>query len=229
MGPDEVAATTDVLGRVPDAVARWSEGNAALDPFDVEILDAPIRSLSETSPGRFWVGPGDVRRAIERFASPRTYDSIFCVWPTDGTFDLCGWGCSIGPSGEAHGAGFSSIISDTWQGYPDRLHPEEGFVHEWLHQVDSVYRDLGLEDTELPGLHDVADRMSARARSFEPYGRTYPEYEAETGTWQPWYRDLMTGTVGTKDSETEPLGLTPERWALRPGRPGRLTGASGSP
>ena len=91
------------------------------------------------------------------------------------------------------------------------------------------FRDLGLDDSQLPGLHDVADRTSARGRTVEPYGRTYPDYESETGTWQPWYRDLMTGTVGTKDSETEPLGLTPERWALRPGRPGRLTGASGSP
>jgi hypothetical protein len=91
-----------------------------------------------------------------------------------------------------------------------------------------VYRDLGLDDTALPGLHDVADRTSARGRAVEPYGRTYPDYESETGTWQPWYRDLMTGTVGTKDSETGPLGLTPERWALRRDRPAQPASASGS-
>ena len=76
---------------------------------------------------------------------------------------LCGWGCTVGPGPGTKGAGFSSIISDGWAGYPDRLHPEEGFVHEWLHQVESVLRSRGVGPDVLPGLHDVDGRTSCRS------------------------------------------------------------------
>ena len=49
-----------------------------------------------------------------------------------------------------------------------------------------------------------------------PFGRGYVDYERQTGTWQPWYRDLLTGTVGPKGAERAPVGMTPERWARRP-------------
>jgi hypothetical protein len=184
--------------------------------FDIVVIDEPIRSLTMSAPGQFWVAPNDVRAAIDRHAPAGAYDSIICVWPTDGSFGLCGWGCSRGPTDESNGAGFSSIISDDWQAHATRLFPEEGFVHEWLHQVEAVYRGLGLTEAALPSLHDVADRTSTRARDVAPFGRDYPDYERETGSWQPWYRDYMTGTVGPKGNERAPVGLTPERWALRP-------------
>ena len=33
--------------------------------------------------------------------------------------------------------------------------PEQGYVHEWLHQVESVYRALGVSEDDLPPLHDA--------------------------------------------------------------------------
>lgn len=42
------------------------------------------------------------------------------------------------------------------------------------------------------------------------------DWERATGSWRPWYRDLMTGTVGQAPGEQPALrGLTPERWARR--------------
>ena len=94
--------------------------------------------------------------------------------------------------------------------------PEHGFVHEWLHQVESVYRRLGVGDDDLPDLHDVADRRTTRTDAPDR-SETYVEHERRTGSWRPWYRDLMTGTVGPKSGEAARVrGLTRERWLRRP-------------
>jgi len=221
MSEPELTEMLRILRRTPDAVAEWSEGNAAFDEFEIRVLEEPITHLTAVRPGVYWVAAEDIAGVIDRYVPRGRWDSVFLVYPTDGSFPQCGWACSVGPTPAANGAGFSSITSDRWEPDMHRLFPEEGFVHEWLHQVEGMYRELGLTERSLPTLHDVADRTSARARSFAPYGRGYVEYERETGTWQPWYRDLMTGTVGRKGREREPLGLTPERWALRRGREAR--------
>ncbi len=94
--------------------------------------------------------------------------------------------------------------------------PEHGFVHEWLHQVESVYRRLGLGEDDLPALHDVADRRTTRADAPDRV-ETYVEHERRTGSWRPWYRDLMTGTVGPRSGEAPRVrGLTRTRWLRRP-------------
>jgi len=212
MSTAELHATTGVLASVPAAVSRWSEGNAAIEPLDIHVVDGPLDRLSEAGSGRFWPAPRDVGEEIRRHARRGEYDSVFVVWPTDGTLPLCGWGCSIGRSNDARGAGYSAIISDHWAGYATRDYPEEGFVHEWLHQVESAFRELGVGEDRLPGLHDVEGRTSARGSDVAPFGRAYVEHHAGTDTWQPWYRDLMTGAVAPRDGERAPLGLTPELW-----------------
>lgn len=215
MSDPELEEILRVLRTVPDSVAGWSEGNAEFTEFDIRVLDEPVRHLSSSGPNAFWVGPGDVAGELARLAHPGRYDSVFVIHPSDDSYPRCGWGCTIGPTRDAGGAGFSSIVSDRWEPDRHRLFPEEGFVHEWLHQVEAMYRATGLAFHDLPDLHDVADRTSARATTLPPFGRGYVDYERETGTWQPWYRDLMTGTVGPKGAEQSPVGLTAERWARR--------------
>jgi hypothetical protein len=211
----ELAEMLRVLAALPAAVDAWSEGNAALEMERVEVLDEPIRSLTRVDATRWWVAPSDVRAALGRFAAGRAFDSIFLVYPTDGSFPLCGWGCSAGPSEASAGAGWSSIISDHWQEGARNPHPEQGFVHEWLHQVEAMYRGSGVLGAEaFPDLHDVDGRTSTRLDE-PPFGRPYVDWERETGSWQPWYRDLMTGTVSPKGIERSPVGMTRDRWALR--------------
>ena len=215
MSRAEVMAITAVLDALPAAVDTWSEGNARWDPFVVRVIDEPLRTLSDSGGGRFWPAPQDVSDALAANVSRGEFDSVFVIWPSDGKVPLCGWGCSIGPTHEVGGAGYSAIIDDHWQGYAAREFPEEGFIHEWLHQVESVYRALGVGENRLPGLHDVDGRTSARGLDLPPFGDGYVGWHARTDTWQPWYRDLMTGTVGLKPGERPPLGLTPSRWARR--------------
>ena len=219
MSDPELTEILRVLRTMPESVASWSEGNAAFDEFDIRVVDEPIRRLSSAGPNAYWVGPDDVRDHLDGLVRPGRWDSVFVVHPSDESYPRCGWGCSIGPSRDLGGAGFSSIVSDRWEPDQRRLFPEEGFVHEWLHQVEAIYRASGVPVHELPDLHDVADRTSARETTLAPFGRGYVDYERETGTWQPWYRDLMTGTVGPKGGERSPVGLTAARWAAR--RPDR--------
>ena len=157
-------------------------------------------------------------------ATGARYDAVYALWPTPDDVPRCGWGCSLGPSDATFGAGFSSISTDHWRTLATDPDPAQGYVHEWLHQVEAVYRGLGVSETELPPLHDAGAFTSARSADEPPYGRSYAEYhDGGARTWSPWYRDWMTGRLrpaGTPGSATDgrtPIGLTPERWARQGG------------
>jgi hypothetical protein len=215
MSAEEIAATVDVLERVPAAVRTWSENRAALDMHVAPPLEAPVTTLTPIGDGRWWVGPDDLPKSAWRSLRADAVDAVFVLWPSGGALPLCGWGCTVGPGPGTLGAGFSSIVSDGWAGYPERLHPEEGFVHEWLHQVESVLGGRGVGPDVMPNLHDVDGRTSCRRTDLPPHGRTYVQHHAATDTWQPWYRDLMTGTVRGRDRhEPECLGLRRRHWAM---------------
>ena len=206
MSEAELAEIVRVLRSVPESVAAWSDGTAGFDAFEIRVIDEPVRHLSATGPDRFWVGPRDIASVIDRHVGRGKWDNVFLVHPTDGSYPQCGWGCSIGPSAAANGAGFSSIVSDRWQADHVRLFPEEGFVHEWLHQVEGTYRNHGLPLHELPDLHDVDGRTSATA--------------GDRGAVRPWLRRLRA-----PDGH---LAAVVSRPADRDGRPeGRRAGARG--
>lgn len=229
----EREAVTGVLERLPSTVAAWSEGLAALEPMHLVEVRRPLASLSSVGEGRWWAGPRDCRDELVELTGDRPYDSIIVLWPSVPDLPLCGWGCTVGPSEATFGAGFSSIASDHWPTLATDPDPEQGYVHEWLHQVEAVYRALRVGEAELPPLHDAASFTSVRPASEPPFGRSFAEYHdgvlapGDRGrsalpaarTWAPWYRDWMTGRL--RAVETPPgadapaIGLTPERWALR--------------
>lgn len=241
MAREERAAVEAVLETIPATVAAWSEGSATLEPFDLVAVRRPIPALSSSGGGRWWVGPREVRPELEDVAATGArYDSVFAIWPGDPDIPQCGWGCTLGPSDQTLGAGFSSISSDHWRTLASDPDPQQGYVHEWLHQVESIYRDLGLSERDLPPLHDAGAFSSIRPVVEPPFGRSFAAYHDGWGgrdgrpgarTWSPWYRDWMTGRLrpaagsdggptrddGLAGDETPepPIGLTPERWSLR--------------
>ena len=216
MSDAEVAACHEMLARVPAAVAAWSDGNARLEPVEIVTADRAVHGLAPVG-GGWWLDPESARPVLERLVAPTTpIDSVIALYPSDGDRRLtAAWGYTWGHVGWLGGAGFSAIVSDPWQGWEGMVDAEHGFVHEWLHQVESSYRALGLTLEELPTLHDVADRRTTRSDVADRV-ETYVEHEGRTGSWRPWYRDLMTGTVGPKTGEGPAVrGLTPDRWARR--------------
>jgi hypothetical protein len=215
MPADEVDAHVAILRTVPSAVSAWSEGNAVLDPFEVRVVEGtPMDRLHRHGSG-WWPSPESQQELLAEHVRQGRYDSVILVWPGDATLAGGAWGLTLGPSHAAGGAGYSAITSGSWQMYRTATDPAHGFVHEWLHQVEAVYRDLGLGRDGLPELHDVDGRSTSR-RPDPDGGRTYVEWERATGSWRPWYRDWMTGTVGPAPGEAGGVrGLTPERWARR--------------
>jgi len=249
----ERAAVTEVLERLPSTIASWSDGLAVWEPMHLVEVRRQLNSLSSSGEGRWWAGPRDCREELAELAAETRYDCVFVLWPSAPDVPLCGWGCTVEPSEATFGAGFTSIASDHWETLLTDPDPEQGYVHEWLHQVEATYRGLGLGDDELPTLHDAAAFTSTRPATEQPFGRSYAEYhDGSSGvegarTWAPWYRDWMTGrlrrleaaesaaSAGTSDGgsdaaseaaglgaaadaadlEAAPLGMTPERWALR--------------
>jgi hypothetical protein len=227
----EREAVTAVLERLPATIRDWSDGLAALEPLDVVEVRRQLGSLSSSGPGRWWAGPRDCREELLEHAAGHPYDSVFVLWPAAPDVPLCGWGCTVGPSESTFGAGFSSIASDHWATLATAPDPEQGYVHEWLHQVEAIYRTLGVGEDALPGLHDAAQFISTRSSREPPYGESYAAYHegdpgtdrrpprAGSGTWAPWYRDWMTGRLrriaNAADPAGTPIGLTAERWALR--------------
>jgi hypothetical protein len=216
MSHAELDACRAMLARVPAAVEAWSDGNARLGPVDVVTADAPVRGLARVG-GGWWLNPESARPLLDPIlARTASIDSVIALYPSDGDRGLTGaWGYTWGRVGWLGGAGFSSIVSDPWTGWAGMEDAEHGFVHEWLHQVEAVYRGLGFSLDELPALHDVADRCTTRT-DVPDRDETYVEHERQTRSWRPWYRDYMTGTVGPKTGEAPAVrGLTPERWARR--------------
>ncbi len=221
MTREERSAVTSVLERLPATVFEWSSGFATLEPFDVIEVRRPLGSLSSSGGGQWWVGPREVRAELAEVAETgTTYDSVFALWPGDPDVPQCGWGCSLGPSDATFGAGFSSISSDHWRTLATDPDPEQGYVHEWLHQVEAVYRSVGLSEEALPSLHEAGAFTSTRPTDEAPFGRSYAAYHDGARTWSPWYRDWMTGRLQSVDTGGErlvglPIGLTADRWALR--------------
>ena len=223
MARDERAAVEAVVDTLPATVEAWSEGAATLEPFDRIEVRRPLSSLSSSGGGRWWVGPREVRPELEAVAAAGgVYDSIYALWPTPDDVPRCGWGCTLGPSDATFGAGFSSISTDHWRTLATDPDPAQGYVHEWLHQVEAVYRGLGLSEAELPPLHDAGQFTSARSSDEPPFGRSFAEYhDGGARTWRPWYRDWMTGRLAPADRGgaqpllATPIGLTADRWARR--------------
>ncbi len=213
MADVEVDACAGILRTLPEVVATWSDGNVALEA-DMVVAEVPLARLARVGAG-WWADPAAAADLLApHLGTPR--DSVLLLYPSDGDPSLRGaWGYSWGEVGLLGGAGFSAIVSDPWLGWATMEDPAHGFVHEWLHQVEAVYHRLGVTEDDLPSLHDVADRRTTRVDAPDR-AETYVEHERRTGSWRPWYRDFMTGTVGPKAGERpHTMGLTRDRWLRR--------------
>jgi len=213
MADAEVKACLAILRSLSTVVADWSDGNVVLE-VEAVVADRPLTRLARVG-GGWWADPGSAADLVgPHLGTPR--DSVLLLYPSDGDPSLRGaWGYTWGEVGLLGGAGFSAIVSDPWPGWATIEDPAHGFVHEWLHQVEAVYHRLGLNEDDLPSLHDVADRRTTREDATDR-NETYVEHERRTGSWRPWYRDFMTGTVGPKTGERARVrGLTRERWLRR--------------
>ena len=145
MGDAEVEADLAMLGRLPAAIEAWSEGNVRVTRARVVVADGTLRRLARVG-GGWWADPDALAPLLEpHLGRQHGFDSAIVLYPGDGTPELSpAWGYTWGEVEALGGVGVSSIASGDWPRWASIADPEHGFVHEWLHQVESVYRRLGV-------------------------------------------------------------------------------------
>ena len=84
MGRDERETMEAFLPRIPAAIEAWSDGLAALEPFDLIVVRRPLKSLSASGGGRWWVGPREVGPELADVAASGTRTTrVYAMWPAD--------------------------------------------------------------------------------------------------------------------------------------------------
>lgn len=166
----------------PALVADLTDGAAAVVPEVIETGEA-LRSLTRESDARWWPSPTDTAAALDKYAPPGAFESIFVLWPARdlaaGTSVPCdAWGLAIAASDWSHGATYAAICNaptSAWLGEA----PGEVWLHEWLHGVCGHFAKRGYA-------------MPTRdADGAELHGYT----RSATRGWCDYYRDLMRGIV----------------------------------
>ena len=137
MGREERDVIMGVIDRLPATILDWSSGLATLDPVDVIEVRRPVTSLSSSGGGRWWVGPREVHPELGEVHATGgdTTRSTRYGRASRASRSAAGAARKV-PSDATLGAGFSSISTDHWHTLATDPDPEQGYVHEWLHQVE---------------------------------------------------------------------------------------------
>ena len=196
---------------------------SAVDPLAVIERRWPMVGRTPRGPAGAQGGGGTVT----------TYDSVYALWPCEPDVPQCGWGCSARAVRGDLRRGVSSISTDHWRTLLTDPDPEQGYVHEWLHQVEAVYRALGVSETESRRFTTPASspRRDRRRDAIRSLIRGVPRSGART--WAPWYHDWMTGRLVPAERPPPPTDADgprsdrpdiPARWARRTSRLARVAG-----
>ena len=184
-------------------VERFIE-EATNNAVDIEMTvvesTGTVRSLTENTT-QIFVGeddfPSDIKRELEYADEKyRAYHIKVATFRLDGDNEkITSWfGLGGGTYARVH---FSkgSKASD-FEETATSPHPEEVWLHEIIHCLESLFNDLGT----MAGLHDNAK-----------YG-----YDYDNG-WYKWYHDILAGKV--KDTSTgEFVGIKADMWQHLPER-----------
>lgn len=192
------------IARFKTSCRELSKGKMSVN-YDFITVSQPITSLSYDNQNGYYVAPENIENEIEPYIKAKNYDHIFvCLRLGDNEHQkdipVYDW---IGLGGMDYlGIGFSNIRlpnssrSYTYK-YDERVNtfPEEVFIHEFLHSLERIAKEYGLER---PELHDYAK-----------YG--YKE-ERLVGL-KKWYEDYMNCNIKTSEGY---IGLDAQVYRLKP-------------
>jgi len=170
-------------------VFHYSSGMLRIDP-EIKVIDEPLTQLHGRDQGPFAPAPHLMKAFIDPLVKGKSYDTIFVYVKYNGdkgpavpapyvaaTFERCG---------DFGGIGFIMVPWHTNYPFPGETDGEME-LHEWLHQVDSMFRDvLHYPDAIVPS--SDCGRSEGDNR---PGGDTeYIRKKSET-TWINLYRHIM--------------------------------------
>ena len=204
MTPNEIYNTKQDMERYKNSCSTLSGGKMSVN-YDIYEIEQPLTSVSNDEDNGNFVSGADVSNIIDPYLDKKEYDHIFVViklgdLSKNMDIPVNNW---IGLGSMVYrGIGFSDIRipSDSDQIYiyaGNHTFPEEVMIHEFLHDLERLSKDLGYN---IPALHDSAK-----------YGY---ENQATTGL-KDWYEAYMRKTILDKTTNTY-IGLPAEVYTARP-------------
>ena len=162
MNSTDVSDMRQNMSRFQSSCEELSRGKMKVD-YDFITISEPITTLSYDNQNGYFAGPENVEKMIAPYLEGKNYDHIFvCLRLGDNEHQkdipVYDW---IGLGGMDYlGIGFSNIRlpneerNYTYK-YDTRVNtfPEEVFIHEFLHSLERIAKENGLQR---PELHDYA-------------------------------------------------------------------------
>lgn len=192
------------MARLKDSLKQLSNYQMTMDYEIIEITD-PITSVSFDEENGYYVSPSDVSKIIQKYVEQSEYDYIYAAIKfgeimTTEHEDKNHW---IGLGGmDYQDIGFSNIRLPNDEKsyiykYDARINvfPEEAFLHEFLHTLERISGENGLE---YPLLHDHAK-----------YGY---EIESRIGL-RKWYQAFMTRNILDNGNK---IGIDSKVYSMKP-------------
>ena len=194
-------------------VLRFSSGLLRIDPRIV-VIEEPLTKLHGSGKGPFSPAPHLVRSFTDPLIKGTRYDTVFCYVKFDKdkgpNIPAPFTAATYSSIRDVGGAGFVTVPWHTNYPYPGETDGEME-LHEWLHQVDWMFRHvLGYPDELVPT--SDAGRFAGESR---PGGD--PEYgrkRSET-TWIRFYQHIMEDHITRQMWSEATMRLAPGQ--ARPG------------
>lgn len=170
-------------------VFRYSSGMLRIDA-DIRILDAPLTNLHGKDQGPFEPSPHIVQPFLEPMLKDKAYDTVFAYVKYNGDTgpDVPApyTAATFGSVAEFKGAGYVMVPWHTNYPYPGETDGEME-VHEWLHQIDSMFSDV----LHYPGAIVQNPDTGRMEDDNRPNGDAeYARKKTET-TWIGFYQHIM--------------------------------------
>jgi hypothetical protein len=192
------------MARFKNSCEELSNGKMSVT-YDFIVINDPITTLAYDDENGYYVGPENIKDIIDPYLEASNYDHIFvCMRLGDNDhlkdIQVNDW---IGLGGMDYmGIGFSNIrLPNSDKSYVYKYNssvntfPEEVFVHEFLHSLERLSKEYGLDR---PALHD-----------YKTYG-----YKEDNLTGQKkWYEDYMNCNIKTSSGY---IGLDSKVYSLTP-------------
>jgi hypothetical protein len=192
------------MARFKNSCEELSNGKMSVT-YDFIVINDPITTLAYDDENGYYVGPENIKDIIDPYLEANNYDHIFvCMRLGDNDhmedIQVNDW---IGLGGMDYmGIGFSNIrLPNSDKSYVYKYNssvntfPEEVFVHEFLHSLERLSKEYGLDR---PALHD-----------YKTYG-----YKEDNLTGQKkWYEDYMNCNIKTSSGY---IGLDSKVYSLTP-------------
>jgi hypothetical protein len=174
-------------------VFQFSSGMLRIDA-DIVVVDEPLTKLHGDGKGPFCPAPHLVRPVTDRLLKDKQVDTVFCYVKFNGDKGPnvpAPWvAATFASIGDVGGAGFVNVPWHTNYPFPGETDGEME-LHEWLHQIDWMFRHVLHYPDELVPTSDAGRFEGDNRPGGDPeYGRKPKET-----TWIRFYQHIMEDHV----------------------------------